>query len=58
MCELCDKYFANKANLKRHQKTHGERKVCLKCGATFSTNDGLKRHNKSQHEVCFCSRAR
>ena len=50
---MCDKDFANKANLKRHQEIHGDKRICPKCDATFSTTEGLRKHMKIQHEVCF-----
>ena len=50
---MCDKDFANKANLKRHQEIHGDKRICPKCDATFSTTEGLRKHMMIQHEVCF-----
>ena len=51
-CDLCNKCFDEKRNLRRHKnKVHGEKKhKCETCGKAFSSTTELKRHVNSVHE--------
>jgi len=44
-CEICDKSFAHKANLKQHMSSHGKGKYkCQDCNKKFNYLDSLKYH--------------
>ena len=58
LCEVCNKKFSQKSNLKRHEKTHRETQtepeetgcICHVCGKAYSRKDHLKKHFKKSHK--------
>ncbi len=67
-CEKCDKKFAKKSKLNRHDReTHMNIKsyVCEECGKNFKRNSHLKRHlichsdnpkpHKCNYDTCYMS---
>ena len=49
-CGDCDKRFANKRNLKRHQDVLMSLKIqCEICHSEFSIKGSMTRHVKQQH---------
>lgn len=52
-CNICDKNFQSKQNLKAHMSTHGKGKkfVCETqgCGKKYTTRGNLKTHQKRAH---------
>ena len=50
-CGICEKSFAHKSSLSRHQRTiHGSiTSRCQYCGATFNRKDSYLRHVRSHH---------
>ena len=67
VCEVCNKEFNLKRQLKCHIKTFHEKYekiiICDMCGKTFSNKDSLKKHRRHIHEgvkdyICnYCSKA-
>lgn len=62
-CEICNKWFANRATLDDHRRTHtGERPyVCHKCGKKFKSKASLYIHSKVHydvfpHECMYCEK--
>ncbi|CAL8130385.1 unnamed protein product [Orchesella dallaii] len=53
VCEICDKTFGNRSNLKRHKRMHSRENwpsiKCATCEVTFTENNSLKRHIKTVH---------
>ena len=51
-CEICDKVYLGKENLKKHKgNVHsGVRYQCVKCDYLSSTKGSLRRHTRSTHE--------
>jgi len=53
-CSFCEKHFATKGALKRHEEvnhTKSNFKVCEECGDSFSTRRGLESHLQTQHGI-------
>ncbi|KAF7280946.1 hypothetical protein GWI33_005279 [Rhynchophorus ferrugineus] len=47
-CEVCNKSFANKGNLERHQTTHvGQENVCEFCAKRFVSENRLRIHKEN-----------
>lgn len=62
-CDFCNKWFANRATLEDHRRTHtGERPfVCHSCGQMFKSKAALYIHNKLHnnvfpHRCMYCGR--
>ncbi|XP_062906493.1 PR domain zinc finger protein 15 isoform X2 [Mobula hypostoma] len=57
-CYLCDKFFNNSSNLKRHIRSHGDKLYkCDECDKQFSRKESLKQHvsyKHSRNEVDDC----
>lgn len=51
-CEVCNKAFADKSNLRAHVQTHSEEKPfsCSRCGKAFALRSYLYKHEES---ACF-----
>merc|ERR1719186_504683 len=52
MCEICDKNFLNRFNLKRHNKAvhdEGDKYSCEKCEYKAAQKSNVKRHMASIH---------
>ena len=51
ICNICDRQYANRANLNRHLKKHNDKFTfeCKKCTQYFSTQDALNEHQKTRH---------
>ena len=52
ICNICNKAFDRKSNLRKHMETIHEGKrphLCTICGADFSQQQHLKRHIESIH---------
>lgn len=53
-CDICDKLFKKKSNMKTHRLTHSEdTAVCAECGASFKCASYLKNHQKRVHHMTF-----
>ncbi|XP_075157437.1 zinc finger Y-chromosomal protein 2-like [Haematobia irritans] len=53
-CQVCQKHFQNKTNLRTHMETHLEVKeehMCRDCGKGFSTEQRRKVHERTVHNV-------
>ncbi|XP_072901122.1 PR domain zinc finger protein 15 isoform X2 [Hemitrygon akajei] len=49
-CYLCDKFFNNSSNLKRHIRSHGDKLYkCDECEKEFSRKESLKQHVSYKH---------
>ena len=50
-CDICNKLFSNKSNLRKHIKSVYEKMKfkCEICDKEFSRKDNLQRHNKAVH---------
>ena len=59
-CDICEKHFTQKEDLRRHKDSvHEDKKYrCDICDKQFTQTDGLRRHNHSVHEgnkyTCMC----
>ena len=50
-CDLCEKTFAAKENLRAHLRIHtGEKNQCAECGEIFRTKIKLKLHERTHKE--------
>ena len=49
-CDFCEKFFATKKELKRHNKAcHSKDLQCDQCGKTFTNPESLDNHKKRHH---------
>ncbi|XP_078089136.1 PR domain zinc finger protein 15 isoform X3 [Mustelus asterias] len=49
-CHLCNKFFNNSSNLKRHIRSHGDKLYkCDECEKEFSRKESLKQHVSYKH---------
>ncbi len=48
-CDICDKAFADKSNLRAHIQTHSDTKpfVCGRCNKAFALKSYLYKHEES-----------
>jgi uncharacterized Zn-finger protein len=47
LCQICQKQYSSKKNLRQHQKLHGERNyACDVCGSSFAEQSRLTQHQK------------
>ena len=51
MCDVCDKFFVDEDNYKRHEKGM---KVCRFCPEKFCTSRALGAHINSKHSFFHC----
>ena len=54
-CNVCEKSFGRKDNLKRHQISHEKSHICNICGQSFGRHDLLTRHEKSHEKIHTCN---
>ncbi|CAL8119647.1 unnamed protein product [Orchesella dallaii] len=57
LCEVCNKVFNHKSNIKRHKLIHSRENQppieCVTCKSTFSEKYSLKKHIKSVHAELY-----
>lgn len=55
-CEVCNKTFSDRSNLRRHRKMHeGVRYVCQPCGREYADRSNLLRHQRRPCDFIECA---